>query len=79
LEHPQQIRPEAEGVVTEDAIEILGTPDVRLSGSPEIPGGVATAAIEVNLVPRVVTAPPGLKSMLDLPVPAAIPDGPRRV
>jgi 4-hydroxy-tetrahydrodipicolinate reductase len=75
LEHPQQIRPEAEGVVTEDAIEIRGRPDVRLAGSPEIPGGVATAALAVNLVPRVLTASPGLKTMLDLPLPAAIPGG----
>jgi 4-hydroxy-tetrahydrodipicolinate reductase len=75
FEHPQQICPEAEGVVTEDSIEILGTPDVRLSGSPEIPGGVATAALAVNLVPRVLAATPGLKSMLDLPVVAALPGG----
>ena len=77
LEHPQQIRPEAEGVVTEDAIEIRGAPDVRLSGSPEIPGGVATAALAVNLVPRVLESAPGLKTMIDLPVPAALPSGPR--
>jgi 4-hydroxy-tetrahydrodipicolinate reductase len=76
LEHPQQIRPEAEGVVTEDAIEIHGRPDVRLAGSPEIPGGVATAALAVNLVPRVLSASPGLKTMLDLPLPAALPSGP---
>ena len=78
FEHPQQIRPDAEGVVTEDAIEICGRPDVRLSGSPEIPGGVATAALAVNLVPRVLTAPPGLRSMIDLPVAAALPGEPSR-
>jgi len=75
FEHPQQIRPEAEGVLTEDAIEIDGRPDVRLSGSPEIPGGVATAALAVNLVPRVLSAAPGLRTMLDLPPPAALPGG----
>jgi 4-hydroxy-tetrahydrodipicolinate reductase len=73
LEHPQQIRPEAEGVATGDAIEILGTPDVRLAGSPEIPGGVATTALAVNLVPRVLAAPPGLRAMTELPPPAALP------
>jgi len=78
FEHPQQIRPGAEGVVTQDAIEIDGEPDVRLSGSPEIPGGVATAALAVNLVPRVLGAAPGLRSMLDLPTPAALPGGPGR-
>jgi 4-hydroxy-tetrahydrodipicolinate reductase len=75
FEHPQQIHPDAEGVVTEDAIEISGRPDVRLSGSPEVPGGVATAALAVNLVPRVLAAPPGLRSMIDLPAPAALPGG----
>jgi 4-hydroxy-tetrahydrodipicolinate reductase len=76
FEHPQQIRPDAEGIVTQDAIEIRGRPDVRLSGSPEIPGGVATAALAVNLVPRVLSASPGLQSMIDLPVPAALPGRP---
>lgn len=75
FEHPQQIRPESEGIVTEDVLEIDGRPEVRLSGSPEIPGGVATAALAVNLVPRVLRAPPGLRSMLDLPVVAALPGG----
>ncbi len=75
LEHPQQIRPEAEQVVTEDAIEIRGRPEVRLGGSPEIPGGLATAALAVNLVPRVLGVAPGLKTMLDLPLPAALPGG----
>ena len=78
FEHPQQIRPEAEGVLTEDTIEIRGRPHVRLSGSPEIPGGVATAALAVNLVPRVLAAAPGLRSMIDLPAPAALPGGPAR-
>ncbi len=78
FEHPQQIRPEAEGVVTQDVVEIDGRPDVRLSGSPEIPGGVATAALAVNLVPRVLAAPPGLRSMLDLPVAGTLPGGPGR-
>ncbi len=76
FEHPQQICPEAEGIATEDAIEIDGRPDVRFTGSPEIPGGVATAALAVNLVPRVLAASPGLRSMIDLPPTAAIPGGP---
>ncbi len=72
LEHPQQIHPELEGVETGDAIEIEGTPGVRLAGSPEIPGGVATAALAVNVIPRVLAAAPGLRSMAELPVPAAL-------
>jgi 4-hydroxy-tetrahydrodipicolinate reductase len=73
LDHPQQIRPELEAVVTGDTIEIHGTPGIRLAGSPEIPGGAATIALAVNSVPRVLAAEPGLYSMLDLPVPAALP------
>jgi 4-hydroxy-tetrahydrodipicolinate reductase len=79
LVHPQQVRPEAEGVATGDTIEIAGTPPVRLSGSPEIPGGTATAALAVNMIPRVLAAPPGLVSMADLPVPAAIEGDVRRL
>jgi 2,4-diaminopentanoate dehydrogenase len=72
LVHPQQVCPEAEGVATGDTIEIRGEPDVRLTGSPEIPGGTATAALAVNVIPRVRAAPPGLTAMTELPVPAAL-------
>jgi 4-hydroxy-tetrahydrodipicolinate reductase len=79
LVHPQQIRPEVEGVETGDTIEITGTPNVRLAGSPEIPGGIATAALAVNMIPRVLAAAPGLHGMTDLPVPAAILGDARRL
>jgi len=69
LEHPQQVRPEAEGVETGDYIEIRGWPDITVRTGPEIPGGIATAAITVNLARPVVQAPPGLLTMLDLPLP----------
>jgi hypothetical protein len=72
LIHPQQIHPHLEGVETGDTIELDGTPRVRLTGSPEIPGGLGTVALAVNMIPRVLTAAPGLASMADLPVPAAI-------
>ena len=72
LTHPQQIRPELEGVVTGDTIRIAGTPDVCVSGSPEIPGGQGTVALAVNMIPRIMQAPPGLHTMADLPVPAAM-------
>lgn len=72
LEHPQQIRPEAEGVETGDYIAISGTPDVNLAIKPEIPGGIGTIAMAVNLIPLVLQASPGLKVMTDLPVPRAI-------
>ena len=79
LIHPQQVHPHLEGVQTGDRIEIRGTPPVCFSGSPEIPGGQATVALAVNMVPRVMNAPPGLHSMLDLPVPAALLGDARRL
>jgi hypothetical protein len=72
LIHPQQIHPQLEGVRTGDRIEISGRPGLRLSGSPEIPGGEATAALAVNMIPHVLNAAPGLHVMSDLPVPAAM-------
>jgi 4-hydroxy-tetrahydrodipicolinate reductase len=78
LIHPQQIRPEAEGVGTGDTLEIAGTPSLRIESRPEIPGGIATAALAVNMVPRVLAAPPGLRSMADLAVPAALLGDARR-
>ncbi len=71
LEHPQQICPEAEGVETGDYINIQGTPPVNLCIKPEIPGGIGTIAMAVNILPLVVKAPPGLWTMADLPIPRA--------
>ena len=72
LVHPQQVHPQLDGIDTGDSIEITGTPGVRLAGSPEIPGGQGTAALAVNMIPRILNASPGLYSMADLPVPAAM-------
>ncbi len=72
LVHPQQVLPELEGVKTGDTIEIKGTPSIRLAGSPEISGGQGTSALAVNMIPRILDAAPGLHTMADLPVPAAI-------
>jgi 4-hydroxy-tetrahydrodipicolinate reductase len=78
LNHPQQVCPEAEDIHTSDHIEIRGVPDICLEGTPEIPGGQGTAAIAVNMIPRVLGAMPGLRTMADLPVPAATHDDLRR-
>ena len=72
LEHPQQICPESEGVDTGDYITIDADPPVNLSIKPEIPGGVGTIAVAVNMIPLVLTARPGLLTMADLPVPRAV-------
>ncbi|QIB26514.1 2,4-diaminopentanoate dehydrogenase [Caloranaerobacter azorensis] len=72
MEHPQQILPEKEGVETGDYIWIKGIPDINMQIKPEIPGGIGTIAMCVNMIPHVINADPGLKTMLDLPVPRAI-------
>lgn len=72
LVHPQQVLPGLENVATGDIIEITGTPDIKLSGSPEIPGGQGTVALAVNAIPRVLNAAPGLHTMADLTVPSAV-------
>jgi len=72
LDHPQQIHPHMENTNTGDYINIKGTPDINISTSPEVPGGIGTFAMAVNMMPHVINAEPGLKTMLDLPVPRAI-------
>lgn len=70
--HPQQIEPEMEGTHTGDYIILEGTPKVNMSIQPEVDGGIGTIAMVVNMIPHVINARPGLKTMLDLPVPRAI-------
>jgi 4-hydroxy-tetrahydrodipicolinate reductase len=72
LIHPQQVHPQLEEVQTGDYIEIKGEPGVKFASGPEIPGGIGTIALAVNMIPQVVTSLPGLKTMADLPAPAAI-------
>ncbi|MDD3401226.1 MAG: 2,4-diaminopentanoate dehydrogenase [Eubacteriales bacterium] len=70
--HPQQIEPEMEGTHTGDYITLLGTPTVNMQIKPEVDGGIGTIAMCVNMIPHVINATAGLKTMLDLPVPRAI-------
>jgi len=70
--HPQQIEPEMEGTFTGDYIKIKGSPEVNMSINPEVDGGLGTIAMCVNMIPHVINSHPGLKTMLDLPVPRAI-------
>ncbi len=56
-----------------DEIELDGLPPMRLTIDRGVPGDVATAAIVANVVARVVAAPPGLRTMVDLPVPLPAP------
>ncbi len=70
--HPQQIEPEMEGTHTGDYIVLKGSPDVNMAIKPEVDGGLGTIAMCVNMIPQVINSHPGLKTMLDLPVPRAI-------
>lgn len=72
MKHPQQIEPQLEGIKTGDYITLKGTPNVNMSITPEIDGGIGTIAMCVNMIPHVLNANPGLKTMIDLPVPRAI-------
>lgn len=70
--HPQQIEPELGGTHTGDYITLLGTPPVDMAIRPEVDGGIGTIAMCVNMIPHVINARPGLKTMIDLPVPHAL-------
>ncbi|MBN2557902.1 MAG: NADP-binding protein [Clostridia bacterium] len=70
--HPQQIEPEMEGTHTGDYITLKGSPPVNMAITPEVDGGIGTIAMCVNMIPHVINANAGLKTMIDLPVPRAI-------
>ncbi len=54
-----------------DAVYITGTPNLEVVIRGGTHGDIATAAITVNCVHRVVDAPPGLLTMKDLPIVSA--------
>lgn len=54
-----------------DAVYITGTPNLETVIKGGTPGDIATAAITVNCVHRVMDAPPGLLTMKDLPIVSA--------
>jgi 4-hydroxy-tetrahydrodipicolinate reductase len=53
-----------------ESIEIVGRPPINLTIKGGVHGDIATAAVIVNCIPRVLGAQPGLTSMKDLPVPS---------
>lgn len=54
-----------------DVVRVVGTPPVDLVIRDGIFGDTATVATLVNAIPLVMQAQPGLKTMMDLPVPRA--------
>ena len=54
-----------------DSVEIDGVPSLKFRVEGGIPGDEATVAMVVNMIPKVLEAEPGLKTMKDLPIPYA--------
>ena len=54
-----------------DSIEIEGVPPIKAKFEGGIAGDYATVAALINSIPRIISSPPGLKSMRDLSLPFA--------
>lgn len=53
-----------------ERIRVKGEPDLELLVPGGVAGDTATGAITINAIPRVLTAKPGLRTMLDEGLPA---------
>jgi 4-hydroxy-tetrahydrodipicolinate reductase len=53
-----------------DAVRITGVPALSMKISGGIHGDIATASITVNSIPKVLAAPPGLRTMRDMRLPS---------
>jgi hypothetical protein len=56
-----------------DSIVVNGEPPIREKISPCVHGDYGTIAMTANMIPAVINAEPGLKTMKDLPLPHATP------
>jgi len=54
-----------------ELIVVEGSPPIELTIKGGVHGDIATSAVVVNCIPRVINAQPGLSTMKDLPVPSA--------
>jgi 4-hydroxy-tetrahydrodipicolinate reductase len=54
-----------------ELIIVEGNPPIELTIKGGVHGDIATSAVVVNCIPRVINAQPGLTTMKDLPVPSA--------
>ncbi|MGB9713354.1 MAG: hypothetical protein ACPLZC_00075 [Candidatus Bathyarchaeales archaeon] len=54
-----------------DAVTIKGIPSIEQKIQPCIHGDIGTVAVITNMIPKVISASPGLVTMKDLPVPSA--------
>jgi 4-hydroxy-tetrahydrodipicolinate reductase len=55
---------------TYDSVDIEGTPPLTMRIAGGIHGDIATPALVVNSIPRVLAASPGFHTMRDLPLPS---------
>jgi len=53
-----------------DAVTIKGHPNLSLRVQGGFQGDIATASIVVNTIPKILSAPPGLRTMSDLALPS---------
>jgi 4-hydroxy-tetrahydrodipicolinate reductase len=53
-----------------DGVRITGNPPLAMKISGGVHGDVATASITVNSIPKVIAAPPGLRTMRDMVLPS---------
>ena len=53
-----------------DAVEITGSPALKMKLAGGVHGDIATASITVNSIPRILDVPPGLHTMRDMPLPS---------
>ncbi len=53
-----------------DAVTITGHPNLTSRVQGGFHGDVVTASIVVNTIPKILTAPPGLRTMRDMPLPS---------
>ncbi|WP_269845497.1 NAD(P)H-dependent amine dehydrogenase family protein [Halopenitus persicus] len=65
------VDPEASELEGGDRIAVRGVPDTTVTTEEPFEPGPTTWATVVNALPSVLNADPGLKTMLDLPVPSA--------
>jgi hypothetical protein len=53
-----------------DAVEIIGSPALKMKLAGGVHGDIATASIVVNSLPKILEVAPGLHTMRDMPLPA---------
>jgi 4-hydroxy-tetrahydrodipicolinate reductase len=49
-----------------DEITIVGSPNIQSRIEGGVNGDIATSAITINTIPRILEARPGLKTMMDI-------------